>query len=400
MKKISVILVIIVGSVVLFKLWNPFSPPTPDRSSGKTVEQSTIRKPFTEEILHLLQKDYKTIPVSIPHGSDASKQIQKALNTARDSDTPIKVLLPKGKYTLKKSLHIYSNTWLKIPSKTILQKADSNNDIMLLNGDFKATYHGYNGNSNIIIDGGIWDAGGANIKLRTPSVFGFAHGHNILIRDTVLKNIVGGHAIDLAGNKNVLIRNSKFLGSRSSNDDYTEAIQIDGMISDKAFRRFGSVDFTVTKNVRIEHNYFGNSHVRNMNPWGVGVGSHSASHNRPYTNIQIIDNTFEKMTYAAVRGHNWKDILIKENQFIECAQGIQIDSLGNYYYTKNGKDKSSKGALVIAKFEIHNNDFVDTLGSPIVLYGKTIEFRKNVNASSNSFINSPSKSLETNTAAD
>lgn len=133
---------------------------------------------------------------------------------------------------------------------------------------------------------------------------------------------------------------------------------------------------------------------------GVGVGSHSASHNRPYTNIQIIDNTFEKMTYAAIRGHNWKDILIKENQFIECAQGIQIDSLGNYYYTKNGKDKSSKGALVIARFEIHNNEFVDTLGSPIVLYGKTIEFRKNVNASSNSFINSPSKSLETNTAAD
>lgn len=106
---------------MLFKLWNPFSPPTPDRSSGKTIEQSTIQKPFTEEILHLLQKDYKTIPVSIPHGSDASKQIQKALNTARDSDTPIKVILPKGKYTLKN----------------------------------KATYHGYKGNSNIIIDGGI-----------------------------------------------------------------------------------------------------------------------------------------------------------------------------------------------------------------------------------------------------
>ncbi|GAA3319023.1 hypothetical protein GCM10020331_024210 [Ectobacillus funiculus] len=67
----------------------------------------------------------------------------------------------------------------------------------------------------------------------------------------IKKNIVGGHAIDSAGNKDVIIKkitNSlAFMGA--GDEPYIEAIQIDGMISKKAFRRFGTVDFTVTKKI-------------------------------------------------------------------------------------------------------------------------------------------------------
>ncbi|MFP3125348.1 hypothetical protein OH784_21915 [Ectobacillus funiculus] len=355
MKKILFVLLITACFVVLLQQWKPLAEKIQEK-------EGPAEKPF-EEISQLLDRDYKIITVSFPKKSDPSKQIQKALNLAKNSKIPIKVIIPEGSYTLKKALHIYSNTWLYTSPNTVFRKANTHKEIMLLNGDFKVSYKGYDGNSNIIVDGGIWDAAGKD-KVWTPSVFGFAHGRNILIQNTVIKNIVGGHAIDSAGNKDVIIKNNKFLGFYGSgNEPYIEAIQIDGMISEKAFRRFGTVDFTVTKNIRIEDNYFGNSHVKGMKPWGVGVGSHSTALANPYSNIQILNNTFEGMTYAAVRGHNWENTLVKGNRFIDCALGVRIDKFGSYY-TVDGKHHITNGKFITSQFKVESNVFIETDKKP------------------------------------
>jgi hypothetical protein len=345
MKKIITLLILVICIVTSFQLWNSLK------------DEPIKKKNYKNEVLQLLKRKYKTINVTFPKYSDPSTQIQKALDLAKNSKKPIKVVIPPGDYTLTTSLHIYSNTWLQASNKTIFRKATTHREIMLLNGDFKASYYNYDGNSNIVVDGGKWDASGATPTLRTPSVFGFAHGHNILVQNTIVKNIVGGHAIDSSGNKNVIIQNNKFLGTRLGNDYFTEAIQIDGMVSEKAFRRFGTVDLTVTKNMIIDNNYFGNSHVKGMKPWGVGVGSHSAAYKKPYTNIQITNNTFDGMTYAAIRGFNWSNILIKSNHFLECEQGILINGYGPYYYMKNGKDYQSQGELINSNIRITSNIF-------------------------------------------
>ncbi|WP_160725745.1 glycosyl hydrolase family 28-related protein [Bacillus sp. USDA818B3_A] len=349
-----------------------------------SLEPTTINNSFEDNVLKLFEKDYKIVKVSFPKGSNPSKQIQKALNLAKDSKTSIKVIIPKGKYTLKDTLHIYSNTWLYTDPDTILRKSDKHDDIMLINGEFNATYKKYGGNSNIIVDGGVWDARGESSKQRTPSVFGFAHGENIIIQHTNVKNVYAGHAVDSSGNKNIIIRDNNFLGSRNGNE-YTEAIQIDGMVSDLAFRRFGSVDLTVTTNMVVDNNYFGNSNEKGMKAWGVGIGSHSAALNKPYSNIQIFNNTFERMTYAAIRGHNWENIMITGNYFYDCVLGIQIDSSGKYYYLNNGEHHQGYGNLLVSEYEIKENHFLGKEGSSIKLDGKSEDFEGHIYSADNSF---------------
>jgi hypothetical protein len=355
----------------------------PSENSGKHTENPPIET-FQDEVIKLFERDYKTIKVTFTKDSDPSKQIQKALNLAKKAQQPIKVVIPKGTYIVKDALHIYSNTWLHLSSDTILRKSDTHDDLMLLNGDVNASYHNYDGNSNIIVDGGTWDAVGKSSKQRTPAAFGFAHGKNIIIQNTIVKNVYAGHAIDSSGNKNVIIRNNQFLGARKGNV-YTEAIQIDGMVSDKAFRRFGSVDLTITTNMIVENNYFGDSGAKDMRPWGVGVGSHSAAHKKPYSNISIINNTFERMTYAAIRGHNWENVFIKENYFYDCAQGIQIDSLGKYYFLTKGEHHQGNGNLVIASIQINGNHFIGRKDSSIILVGDSKDFRGEIITTSNSY---------------
>ncbi|PKG22103.1 glycoside hydrolase family protein [Niallia nealsonii] len=336
----------------------------PNTNTSKPAAIKKI-KPFDAKVLGLLDKDYEMIEVTFSDDVAPTTTIQNALNKAKNSKEPIKVIVPSGKYKLTKSLHIYSNTWLHFSDNTLLTKTKNHHEIMLINGDFHTSYQKYNGNSNIIVDGGIWDAEGADPSVWTPSVFGFAHGKNILIQNVVLKNISGGHAIDCAGNKNIIIQDSKFLGFNiSEKNNYVEAIQIDGMISPKAFRRFGDVDSTVTKNILIQNNYFGNSHVKTMKPWGVGIGSHSALYNHPHSTIKIINNTFEGLSLAAIKAYNWSNVVIKGNKMINCYVGIQIEGNGVYYLETGNKDS---GELSIDNFNITSNKFYNIENSSILI---------------------------------
>ncbi|GAA3319021.1 hypothetical protein GCM10020331_024200 [Ectobacillus funiculus] len=96
-----------------------------------------------------------------------------------------------------------------------------------------------------------------------------------------------------------------------------------------------------------------------MKPWGVGVGSHSTALASPYSNIQILNNTFEGMTYAAVRGHNWENTLVKGNRFIDCAMGVRIDKFGSYY-TVDGKHHITNGKFITSQFKVESNVFIET----------------------------------------
>ncbi|GKU83426.1 glycoside hydrolase family 55 protein [Niallia sp. NCCP-28] len=356
--KLLLLLLITIILILIIPLVHPII------NTSKPLVQKN-NKPFDAKVLELLDKDYKIMELTFYPNADPTIIIQNALNEAKNSTKPIKIIVPPGQYKLTQSLHIYSNTWLHFSNNTVLKKATNHHEIMLINGDFHDSYQEYNGNSNIVVDGGIWDAEGADPSVWTPSIFGFAHGKNIIIQNVVLKNISGGHAIDCAGNKNIIIQDSKFLGFNISNkNNYVEAIQIDGMISSKAFRRFGDVDSTVTKNILIQNNYFGNSHVKTMKPWGVGIGSHSALHNHPHSTIRIINNTFEGLSLAAIKAYNWSDVIIKGNKMIDCYVGIQIEGNGVYYLETGNKES---GELAIDNFHVTSNKFYNIENSSILI---------------------------------
>ncbi|WP_328797798.1 right-handed parallel beta-helix repeat-containing protein [Heyndrickxia sporothermodurans] len=254
---------------------------------------------------------------------------------------------------------------------------------MILNGDSNDNFYNYEGNSNIIIDGGIWDANG----LFTPSVIGISHGKNIIIQNTLIKNVMAGHAIDCAGNKNVKIRNNKFLGYRKvKNEVYVEAIQIDALVSKKVFTGFGSIDFTITKDITIENNYFGNSYDPGMSQWGVGVGSHTAGYNIPYSKIIIKNNVFEGMTLSGIKIYNWKNVYIKNNFFTSCNHGILINTF-DITYSRNEPEIPSKNDLIISNINIKENQFKNINISGILLNGKQEEYQDEIKSSNNLYIN-------------
>ncbi|PKR82509.1 hypothetical protein [Heyndrickxia camelliae] len=364
--KITIISLILIACIIILLIYNK------------------SHKISTNKSINMFKLNYKIIQVNFPSNSDPTQQIQQALNTAKNSRQPIKVLIPEGNFVLTHALHIYSNTWLCLSPTTTFLKSYNNKESMLLNGDTGANYYKYNGNSNIIIDGGIWDANG----IFTPSVIGISHGKNIIVQNITVKDVMAGHAIDCAGNKEVEIRNNKFLGYKKvKNELYPEAIQIDGLVSKRVFTGFGNIDFTVSKNINIHNNYFGNSYLPGMLPWGVGVGSHTASYQSPFVKINIKNNVFEGMTFTAVRIHNWQDINIENNYFRSCNQGIQIDTK-DITYSPNNPNSPKLNKLVISNINILENQFNNIKQYAIKLLGNYDEYQKYIISRNNVFINS------------
>lgn len=272
-----------------------------------TVDESI--QPF-QDTWALPTKTYQTVPVDWNASKDKGWAIQLALNEAKNAKTPVKIVIPNGTYVLNKPLRIYSNTYLKLSADTTIVR--NHNETMLINGDYGASYSGYTGQSNIVIDGGTWDANGDVIK-DDGSVFGLSHGQNLLIQRVHVKDVYYSHAIDLSGDQNVVVRNSSFQGFYDDGTrGYAEAIQIDVTASTRSFSEFGSYDNTASRNVRIENNVFGSSASKDSKPWGVAIGSHSVPAGKTYTNIQVIRNTFDNVA-VAVKGYGWENVKVYGN---------------------------------------------------------------------------------------
>jgi predicted heme/steroid binding protein len=317
-----------------------------------TIAQD-LDPPAVQDTLDLQAKKYQEIKVDFSKSKDQAWAIQLALNKAKVSKIPSKIIIEEGTYLLNRPLRVYSNTWLKTSPKTKFVR--NHHHSMLLNGDYGGFYNGYNGNSNIIIDGGIWDAKGSKIK-KDGSAFAISHANHVLIQNVTVKDIYYSHAIDLAGDQNVVIRDSKFIGFFDDGTrGYAEAIQIDVTQSKNSFSEFGSYDSTPTKNVRIENNYFGNSSTLGAKPWGVGVGSHSAVYGEQYENIEIVQNRFEGMTMSGIKAFNWNNVIIHKNEISSKLFSVFVSNPSIGVYTKDKYGIQRNATQPAYNFSIREN---------------------------------------------
>jgi hypothetical protein len=346
--------------------------------------QSAHAADFTDPIIALESKAYTTVNVdNISSDLDATTEIQTALNKAKNSPTPIKVVVKKGTYTISRPLSIFSNTWLKTDKNTVFNRPKNAGFILLLNGvRGDKTIKAYNGNSNIIIDGGIWNVNGDKTNKGLASGFGLAHGSNLLIENVTIKNLVNSHGIDLVGNNGVLVRNSRFLGYLDTTDEqnrgYAEAIQVDGDISPSSFGQFGAIDGTVSKNIRVQNNEFNSSFENGMGAQAVGIGSHSGVDGKPFTNIQILNNHFIGSTYSAIHGYNWQNVIISGNVFTNVNKGVFIDHTTKEVYIdlKTKKEKTSQIKFrPSAYITISSNHFYNIKSYAIELDGEKTPLR-------------------------
>jgi|GEM_PF-2616444 len=248
--------------------------------------------------------------------------IQKALNDCSLNGGGT-VRIPPGNYILDVPLYIFSNTHLYVDNATII-RGFVDNRAMLTNGREGAQYDEYDGEKNIVIEGGVWISHPNPVAFGEPrNLFAMAKGVNTIIRNVTFRDVISFHALDLNGMKDVLIENCRFEGfTDAGGRDFSEAIQIASMTN---FITFGSHDDSPCMNVTIRNCYFGPSDT--MGSWGTGVGNHGAAYNKFQQNVIIENCFFEGCTYAGVRTYLFKDVSIQgKNVFKNCQRGILVNN--------------------------------------------------------------------------
>ena len=284
----------------------------------------------------------KTFTVTVDRPDlDSTKDIQKALDFARDNATaekPMTVVFPKGEYGIFSTLNLYGNTTLDL-SDSILYRSEKGGSIIRFGRGSDKNY-GYNGYQNITVKNGTLDAGqkGKNSLMR------FAHASNIKILSMTFKNTKDVmHLLTFAASKDVLIDNCTFsdMTLSSASTSNCEAVQIDILNE----HHFGDnvYDGTKTRNVTVSNCTFENL-IR-------GVGTHSAIIGHYFDNIKIINNTFRNIIGYAVNALNYRNSKISGNTISSCGSGIDCSHIsnagfGNMYAPLKEDDKADLNAHV------------------------------------------------------
>ena len=269
----------------------------------------------------------------------AGKYIDDALWEAHERATkkkPVTVVIPSGKYTLEKTLHIYSNTILKLQSDTVLvRSADISN--MLKAGRAEEVNSGYNGYVNIVVNGGVWDGNFSSDSCGMR----FAHCKNVTLKNLTIKNIKNSHHMELAASKDFTIVNCTFTGYKRNGAGDGEAIQIDPLHNTEHFPSYMYYDDTPCKNITVKGCYF--------NDLYAGVGTRSGVVGSYFENIRIVDNIFDNIADKAICGFNYRNSAIKNNMINSATLGIILEYFPSYNVTAkmfNPNDSSADKTII------------------------------------------------------
>lgn len=335
----------------------------------KTVETAIEdnTKEITEKYNELYNKLSNQPTVSVidfgadPTGKiDSAPMFQKALDLAKNGDG-VHVYVPNGcTFKLGAPLILWGNTLIKAHGATLLNYYGS---YMGVNGDGTVEYTGYDGNGNIIIDGGVWDCRGTHID-RGTNAFSFGHGRNIYVKNAIIKDVRSYHGIEFNACELFAAIDCTFLGFIDPDGTrfFSEAIQIDLAQRSGVFGAFGKYDFTVCKDGYITGCYFGASGTPGTQAWPRGVGSHSSTIGYWHENITVSRNTFEGTTGWAIRGYNWNVANITGNTLRNCQFGITVSAIdpSNPSHTMNDKFEQLSKSQEFRDITIQNNRIYNT----------------------------------------
>jgi parallel beta-helix repeat protein len=245
--------------------------------------------------------------------TDDTEAIQAALNTARDRNLEV-VYVPEGNYHISEILIIYENTTLHLDrNAVIIRKADIN--AMLINGT--EDVRGYDGQSNITVEGGTWDGNSREFPSNiTP--LGFGHARNITVQNLTVVDVFNWHHVEINAIDGAVIRDCSFEGMILTRA-FTEMVQIDLMGAQGMFPWFGEIDNTTCRNVLIDRCTFKNGNT-------AGIGTHSTRENARHEYITITNCEFINLEREGIVAQNWQHVKIENNFFRNCNQGILVEA--------------------------------------------------------------------------
>lgn len=305
-------------------------------------------------------KDYGAVGDGV---SDDRQAIQDTIDAAAKGLGGGKVYFPEGTYLVKEIVFLRSHTHLEVHEKaTILNGINIKNhpSIVFMTGLF--TDDGdqveWEPTEDISYSGGTIDMNGALNEERTKAknlplinssgAFAIGNSKNVTISNVTFKDSYQGHAIQIAGSKNVLVDNSRFLGQalpKTMKDGQIiskESIQIEPLTR-KGFPYALNDNGQKSENVTIQNSYFGKSEKSGELVTAIGTHYQTVTTENP-SNIKILNNHFDNMMYAGVRFTGFTDILIKGNRFDKKTKEESEHyrengaALVNAYSYKNVKD--------------------------------------------------------------
>lgn len=262
------------------------------------------------------------------------------------------IFIPNGTYEIDEILSLSEGHNIKMESETILKRMGSQYTIFT-NGKMGDNFSGYNGNGNIVIDGGVLEVNGVS---DTTNGMGIVIGHssNILIKNVTIKNVYNLHHIEVNSSKNVIIQNCVFDGfTHDGSREFSEAIQIDMAKNNDVFPLFGSYDGTLCNNVIIDKCYFNNV--------GAGIGTHVTDIGVFHSDIYINNCKMENLLHNGISG------LIMNNLSIN---NVRVENVGKYGVQLTNCFECSLNNVVVDEATdnslfISNSDKIAVVGSTI-----------------------------------
>ena len=253
---------------------------------------------------------------------DSSAAIQKALDYAKtkgSDSVQVKVIVPEGTYSVRKGLYVSSNTWLYLDNATL--RKDFIGGVLLMNNT--DGHGGFDGARNIVIEGGCLDGNTGGGSVKAFSAIRMGHLHDLWVKNVEFKDNYNCHMLELGGIKNVTIEGCSF--HEYYGQKFKEAIQFDILNNANLFDGYAPFDDTYCDNVIIRNNSF----YEIMR----GVGSHSATVGKYYTNFYIADNTFSNIYETAIVMQNYRCCSIENNSMTGVGCGIDFKNMTSMEYS-------------------------------------------------------------------
>ena len=328
------------------------------------------------------------------NGSDSevdTKAIQKALDQAlktKSTDgSQILVRIPAGTYYIDDILNISSNTALELDanarivrtdlSKVMLMGAHTDSENQYCWGE-SCTHGGYSQLKNITVSGGVWDGNvGSRTDVATSSILTFAHGTDISVHDTTIRNGSGYHLLVLDGIKDSRIENvtfrdqlpytgrSEFGYFNGENEEVFD--QIDEFTEEEwqqlwLFKEALHFDFTNAEgSVSVP---FDDTACKNIVVTGcdfedvlAGVGSHHTTGDKKHIGISIIGNRFANLKGNGVGAFAMENLLVKVNSVDGAYIGLYAtENCSNVTFLSNSIKNTIANAIT---FEYSNGTIKD-----------------------------------------
>ncbi|HEV0532810.1 TPA: multi-ligand-binding adhesin PfbA, partial [Streptococcus pneumoniae] len=359
-----------------------------NRTVESTVTSTNENKSYKEDVIsdRIIKKEFEDTALSVKdYGAvgdgihDDRQAIQDAIDAAAQGLGGGNVYFPEGTYLVKEIVFLKSHTHLELNEKaTILNGINIKNhpSIVFMTGLFTddGAQVEWGPTEDISYSGGTIDMNGAlneegtkakNLPLINSSgAFAIGNSNNVTIKNVTFKDSYQGHAIQIAGSKNVLVDNSRFLGQalpKTMKDGQIiskESIQIEPLTR-KGFPYALNDDGKKSENVTIQNSYFGKSDKSGELVTAIGTHYQTLSTQNP-SNIKILNNHFDNMMYSGVRFTGFTDVLIKGNRFDKKVKGESVHyresgaALVNAYSYKNTKDLLDLNKQVVIAENIFN----------------------------------------------